>query len=319
MDVRNFFVKPKPMEELKEVEPVVEEEDDDVIIADPTDELIRPIQNYAKSFVAKEMALEALLPVIIRRFPTIYAYSGSSREVKGLFEASLPPQMKAHVDIFRQYRRRKINTIPPEDREKLQIARDEWPKINGLVIKMISEVARYAYGSDIPKAVETPRKTASVNENDQFSSTKKSVVDEANSVVKTPVVEKDVEDLQASLSAVSLNIKEGSIVKEKDQETGEIIEGEELGKVGGKYDLADEEQEKKYEKEDGNNQRKVILKTCIDFLNARLDKIIDELGADGLVYVSMKDPFIIRNRMVNDVLELVNVEHPLLVEEEEEI
>ena len=60
---------------------------------------------------------------------------------------------------------------------------------------------------------------------------------------RTPVVDKDVKDLQASIST-SLTIAEGDIVKEIDQETGEIIEGEELGEVGGKYDIADEEQEK---------------------------------------------------------------------------
>ena len=76
-----------------------------------------------------------------------------------MFEASLPANMKIHVDIYRRYKNRKINTVPPEDRQALQLARDEWRGIRGIIIKMIVEVARYAYGSNVQTFLETPEST----------------------------------------------------------------------------------------------------------------------------------------------------------------
>lgn len=102
---------------------------DDVVIADPNDELILPIRAYATAFAAKEVALMALLAIIVIRFPSIYSFNGSSREVIGLFEAGLPKDLKAHVDLFRKYKNRKMTTIPPEEKQAVQLAREAYKEI----------------------------------------------------------------------------------------------------------------------------------------------------------------------------------------------
>ena len=104
------------------------------------------------------MASNALIPKIIIRFPTIYSFNGSSRDVLGLFEASLPSLMLEQAVLYRKYWNRKITTVPPDEKRAVQLARESYASIRVLIIKMIVEVARYTYGSDIPTFLETPKK-----------------------------------------------------------------------------------------------------------------------------------------------------------------
>ena len=235
MDVREFWGGSKSEVIVNETETEVIEEEDDIVVADPKDELIKPLQLYSRTYVAKESALESLLPFVLVRWPTHHSFNGSSREVLGLFEASLQANMKIHVDMYRRYKNRKINTVPPEDRQALQLARDEWRGIRGIIIKMVVEVARYAYGSNVQTFLETPKKAPSVS--GENSSTKKSIASKKSAEKSVATITEDAEtkakdagDYDAGFDASTIATKE----QEEADDEGLIDTDDEAPKEGKK-------------------------------------------------------------------------------------
>ena len=111
--------------------------------------------------------------------------------------------------------------------------------------------------------------------------------------------------------------EDGTVLQEIDPETGEILEGEVLGKIGGKYDNADELAEKRFESLDEKREKKKILRQCIDFMTKRLDVYVAS-GAN-LHSIVLQDPFMYTSVIVNDVLERVNVDDELRLEDGAEL
>ena len=144
----------------------------DVVKADPNDELINPLKNYVKTYLAKDVMLLILIPFILRRFPTIYSLNGSSQEVIGLFEASLPSPMKEQVELVHEHKNQQLSSVPVESRVALKNARLAYPKIRALIEKMILEVAKHGYGSDIPCFLDTPKRSVKLNDDGSVASKK---------------------------------------------------------------------------------------------------------------------------------------------------
>ena len=109
---------------------------------DPLDELLKPIKAYAKCFIAKEETLWILVTMIVLRFPSFLSFSNSSQQVRGLFLAGLPFPMDQQAEIYHKYLGKSIKTLPKEIQSELQLARDAYPSIRVLVIKMMDEVAK---------------------------------------------------------------------------------------------------------------------------------------------------------------------------------
>ena len=188
--------------------------DEDVVIApNANDEIINPMKQYVGAYVQKEFFLIALVPLVIDRWASIYAFNGSKSAVRGLIEYSLPSPMDEHIEIYRKYLKRQMSTVPQEDKEKLSLARAEFPKINKMVLKMIVEIARNSYGDDIP-SFASPKKATPISGGSVSGSTEKSVKSVEKNVIAEERKEEDDadgEDLDDTKEADDLDLNEDNV------------------------------------------------------------------------------------------------------------
>ena len=277
-------------------------EDFDIQVIDPNDKLIPVFQSFLKASFEKDNFLDAVYTLMYENgFQNKTAVLNNKAYLMSLMEISLPDVYKAVNDLFRKWHRAKkaiIDALPMDEQDKIYKARElRYTKISPFIRKNWNELL-IMFGVEVTPA---SKKTSGKETPATPSSVDKDLDDVTSDLTKT---------LNMSNSVSSL----GATVYEHDTETGEIIKGEEIGEVGGSYDNADEIAEKKYQSKDELIQRKVFLKKCVDFLTERLDKIIEEIGFEGLARVSLNDPFTIHDYLLSDVLEKVDIDNPLMIE-----
>lgn len=140
------------------------------------------------------------------------------------------------------------------------------------------------------------------------------------SVEQKVIEEKDVEETSVEVS-VEEEFEEGKFYDEIDEDTGRVISGEELGKVGGRYDMADEAEDSRITEREDRIERQALLKEALDFVKARFEFLVADQNIE-VHRLYMRDPFVVSvdmaSRFINlevkcPVLEKPNVATPAFI------
>ena len=284
-------------------------DEDKVANIEDNDKLVEPFKQFQKSQLIVDQAKDKIYLLLFEKgIKTRTSFENNKPYINGLLEKSLPEEFKGHNDLFREYYNAKkfdLDLLGPIVSDKVNVARDmRIKKIKPFMRKNYFELLIMFSGESMNPSTPSEKKSA--------ASTK--VTSEVDVSRELPKV---ISPSDISVADVNIDICEGKVLKELDQETGELIDGEVLGKVGGRYDLADEEEEKCNELKDEAREKKVILKKCVDFLSKRLDYYL--LYGANLHYIAMQEPFIFTSTLVNDVLERVDVNADVVIEENSEL
>lgn len=284
----------------------------ELIPVDENDPLLVPMTEYLESDYRKKIASENLFTklfivgitsaaILLKNRPYIYS----------VMEVSLPNEFKAANLIFRQYflaRKQDLDLLPPTERNKVLEARiSRQTKIMPFIRRNFNKIL-VLYGDDTFSTPEKSSKTPLP----QIRTKNSSLEPESPDSPPPPVNVSPVIVTTPAVSKIHITTPEIPLLAELDEETGELVQGEDLGSVEGTEDLDDEAEDSASEKEEEIKFKKAIIRRCIVFMTKRLDFYLSE-GID-ISFISMNDPFRVKPHFVQDILADVGVQNELFIE-----
>ena len=264
--------------------------EDEINKIDDNDVLIEPFREFQKDQIKAQKSKEYLYSMIFSRgIEDLTTFTSREPYIFGLMEKTLPDEYKKHNDIFREYyqvKKHEIALYSPILIKQTEEARKVRQRDIVPFMRKNYNILLMMFGGEVKKP--TPKKTSDKPPNTQDSSPSGNpkymgTGDLSQKVGISPIV-----------------------LDELDPETGEMVSGEVLGKVGGKQDLRDKFEELSLEEEDEANEKQLKLKKCYDFLAKRLDFYIQN-GID-LNHIALCEPFVKKTILVNDILEDVKID-----------
>ena len=287
-------------------------------------------QNDFKEFVSLSIkfidARAKISSFVHLHWESYVALMSNEKLVKNILELFLPDELRVRASLLRQFYKWPIEDVPENLKESVLLARTkssrgELSYTLESIFKLLrplypaSEVLAYDNLSEMRKMKRSEERKAKkemiLSSKSQDTETVVCDFSEGLSGVSTNLIgkfkeERKFEETFNKLLADTAALDPETELSELDPETGEIIKGEEIGKVGEKRDLVDEAEDDYYEAKEVVIQKRKKLKQCYDFIEKRLDYYLSH-NVD-IEYITMRDPFVKKSVIVNDILEDVKVD-----------
>ena len=285
------------------------EKDEIIIEVDANDALLEPFREFQKDQLKAQKSKEALYHELFKSgIEDLITFNNRRPYIFGLMEASLPPEFQAQNDLFRKFnqvKKTELVKLHPNLIIEIENARECRRKtIYPFMLKNYS-VLLVMFGGEVKKA-PTPNKTTKHSRESSPSGFPPEAVDTGELKQKLPDVLLSVLAKKETPKPNEFRTISPRVLDELDPETGEIVKGEVLGKVGGERDIADELEDKYLEAKEEVIVKQLKLKKCFAFLEQRLNFYLQN-GVE-LDCIAMCDPFVKKTVIVNDILEDVRVD-----------